>query len=73
MIKIPCTKQDSPFFAAIWVDLMHFETIFFIIRTLTTEPALVTAQTQLLTCRSSKIVTIILLLSQFTLKLLQSF
>ena len=24
MIKIPCTKQDSTFFAAIWVDLMQF-------------------------------------------------
>lgn len=73
MIKIPCTKQDSTFLAAIWVDLMQFETIFLIVRTLTTEPALVTAQTQLLTCRSSKIVTIILLFLQFSLKLIQSF
>lgn len=73
MIKIPRTKQDSILFAAIWVDLMQFHTIFLVVRTLTTEPAIFTAQTQLLTCRSSKIVTIILLFLQFTLELRQSF
>ena len=62
MIQIPSAKQDSALFTAIWVNFMQLEAVVFIVWTLTTKPSLVTAKTQLMAGRSSKVVAKVLLL-----------
>lgn len=61
MIQIPSAKQDSALFTAVWVDFVQPEAVVLIIRPLTAKPSLVTAKTQLLTGRPSKVVSIVLL------------
>lgn len=71
VIKIPSAKQDSAFFTAIWVNFMQLEAVSFVIRPLTTKPSPVTANSQLLVRRSSKVVTKVLFLLKLILELLQ--
>ena len=72
MIQIPSAKQDPAFLAAIWIDFVLLEAVFLIIRSLTAKPSLVTAETEFLTGRSSKVVSIVLLFLKLILKLFQS-